>query len=72
MTTKLYDDSYLLKLKNILSKTFEKSLNILDAKPDEVIVDIGCGIGDLVFEISKSGAILCLAIFKKLASLSIP
>ena len=58
MPEKLYNDSYLLKLKSILSKTFERSIQVLDAKPREAIADIGCGIGDLLLEISKNGSII--------------
>lgn len=47
----LYDKSY-----DFVSKYGEGILSYLNPKPSEIILDLGCGTGDLTKEISLSGA----------------
>lgn len=50
---KSYDDKYLENLNKLFSKTKQRSFELLNIIKNDVIADIGCGIGDDVFEIAK-------------------
>lgn len=55
---KTYDENYLNKLQSFLNKTKELSFKKINPCKDEVILDVGCGVGDDVIELAKSGASL--------------
>jgi ubiquinone/menaquinone biosynthesis C-methylase UbiE len=58
MTKKLYGDDYLTELTTVLSKTFNRSIEVLNPKATDMIADIGCGVGNLSFAIADKGAIV--------------
>lgn len=56
MPDKLYDWNYLKELERILSKTFNRSIEIINPQPGDLIADIGCGIGNLSLALAGKGA----------------
>ena len=56
MSEKLYNDSYLLQLQNLLSKTVDRSIEVLAPKSGVTITDIGCGTGNLAVKLAQYGA----------------
>jgi ubiquinone/menaquinone biosynthesis C-methylase UbiE len=56
MSHKTYDSTYLDKLQGFFEKTKVFSYHQLNPKLNEVIADIGCGIGNDTINLTKSGA----------------
>ena len=44
---KSYDGIYLQKLQTFFAKTKQRSYELLNAQPQETIIDIGCGGGKM-------------------------
>jgi ubiquinone/menaquinone biosynthesis C-methylase UbiE len=56
MIKKLYDSSYLDTLQVYFDRTKQHSYKLLDPRPGDVLVDIGCGNGDDALVLAQSGA----------------
>lgn len=56
MSSKTYDNLYLETLQKLFTRTKERSYNLLSPQTMETIVDIGCGVGQDVINLAKSGA----------------
>ena len=56
MKPQLYNAVYLDRLHQFLSKTKNRSLELLSPCANDKIVDVGCGLGDDVLAIADTGA----------------
>lgn len=56
MSSKTYDNLYLETLQKLFTRTKERSYDLLSPQTMETIVDIGCGVGQDVINLAKSGA----------------
>lgn len=53
MENKNYDDKYLENLNQLFFKTKQRSFELLNINKNDIVADVGCGIGADVFEIAK-------------------
>jgi ubiquinone/menaquinone biosynthesis C-methylase UbiE len=56
MIPKLYDNTYLKRLQTVFTKTKQRGYELLSPQAEDIIADIGCGIGKDVFNLATSGA----------------
>lgn len=54
--TRTYDAAYLERLQTLLADTKQHSYALLDARPGEVVVDVGCGLGHDAAALTATGA----------------
>ena len=54
--TRTYDAAYLERLQTLLADAKQHSYVLLDARPGEVVVDVGCGLGHDAAALAATGA----------------
>lgn len=54
--TRTYDAAYLERLQTLLADAKQHSYALLDARPGEVVVDVGCGLGHDAAALAATGA----------------